>query len=95
MNKRELAIELADRLGIKPGAADTMINLYTGFIRIKLKRQVVSERLFLSGFGAFMMIRKVEKSGTNPRTHAVIKKKAAKVPKFEPVTAWRRRINGL
>jgi len=80
MNKTELIDQLAKDADITKTQANAAIDSFTGAVVKALKK---GDRVTLVGFGTFSVAERSARSGRNPKTGAVIKIKAKKVPKFK------------
>jgi DNA-binding protein HU-beta len=80
MNKAELIDKLAKDAGITKSQANDALDSFTNAVVTTLKK---GERVTLVGFGTFSVSERSARNGRNPRTGAVIKIKARKVPKFK------------
>ncbi len=80
MNKAELIDQLAKDADITKTQANAAIDSFTGAVVKALKK---GDRVTLVGFGTFSVAERSARSGRNPKTGAVIKIKAKKVPKFK------------
>lgn len=80
MNKAELIDQLAKDAEITKTQANAAIDSFTGAVVKALKK---GDRVTLVGFGTFSVAERSARSGRNPKTGAVIKIKAKKVPKFK------------
>ncbi len=79
MNKNEIIDHVAKSADISKAAAGRALDATVGAIKTALKK---GGMVTLVGFGTFYVGRRAARNGRNPRTGAVIKIKAAKVPKF-------------
>ncbi|MCP2597627.1 HU family DNA-binding protein, partial [Candidatus Aminicenantes bacterium AC-335-G13] len=78
MNKRDIIEKIAEDSGITKEQAVKVINSIFNGIENALSR---GEKVTLSGFGSFSVIRRKERKARNPRTGEIIKipsKKAIK-----------------
>lgn len=80
MNKAELIDQLAKDADITKTQANAAIDSFTSAVVKALKK---GDRVTLVGFGTFSVAERSARSGRNPKTGAVIKIKAKKVPKFK------------
>lgn len=80
MNKAELIDQLAKDADITKTQANAAIDSFTTSVVKALKK---GDRVTLVGFGTFSVSERSARSGRNPKTGAVIKIKAKKVPKFK------------
>lgn len=80
MNKAELIDQLAKDADITKTQANAAIDSFTSTVVKALKK---GDRVTLVGFGTFSVAERSARSGRNPKTGAVIKIKAKKVPKFK------------
>ena len=86
MNKTELIEYIALQADISKAAATRALDALIGGVKATLKK---NNSVSLVGFGTFSVNKRAARAGRNPRTGAVIKIKAAKVPKFRPGKALR------
>lgn len=80
MNKAELIDQMAKDADITKTQANAAIDSFTTSVVKALKK---GDRVTLVGFGTFSVSERSARSGRNPKTGAVIKIKAKKVPKFK------------
>ena len=90
MNKTELIDHIADTADISKAAAARALEAAISAVQTTLKK---GGSVSLVGFGTFAVGRRAARNGRNPRTGAVIKIKAAKVPKFRPGKALKDALN--
>lgn len=81
MNKTELVEKIAEKAEISKAAATRALNATIETVKETLKK---NGTVTLVGFGTFRVTKRKARNGRNPRTGAVLKIKAAKVPKFVP-----------
>jgi len=62
-------------------SSERALNAFLDGVLESLKR---GRRVTLGGFGTFMVSRRAERNGRNPRTGNVIRIPAARVPRFKP-----------
>ncbi len=90
MNKSELIDSVAKSADISKAAAQRALDAMVTAVRVSLKR---GQMVTLVGFGTFYVGKRKARSGRNPRTGAVIKIGAAKVPKFRAGKALKDALN--
>ncbi len=90
MNKSELVEAIAKSADISKAAAERSLDSTLESITKSLKK---SGTVTLVGFGTFYVGKRAARSGRNPRTQAVIKIRAAKVPKFRAGKALKDAVN--
>ena len=90
MNKSELIDQIAKSADISKAAAGRALDATVGAIRTSLKK---GGMVTLVGFGTFYVGKRAARSGRNPRTGAMIKVKAARVPKFRAGKALKDAVN--
>lgn len=90
MNKSELVEAIARSAGLSKAGADKALDATLGAIKGALKR---GQSVTLVGFGTFKVGKRAARTGRNPRTGAVIKIKAARVPKFSAGKALKDAVN--
>ncbi|MCP2519635.1 HU family DNA-binding protein [Candidatus Aminicenantes bacterium AC-708-M15] len=81
MNKRDIIEKIAEDSGITKEQAVKVINSIFNGIENALSR---GEKVTLSGFGSFSVIRRKERKARNPRTGEIIKIPSKKAIKFVP-----------
>ena len=81
MNKAELITHIAMHADLSRAGATRALDATLSAIQRTLQK---GGRVSLVGFGAFETARRAARTGRNPRTGAVIKIKAAKMPRFKP-----------
>jgi DNA-binding protein HU-beta len=90
MNKTDLIDAVAKHADISKAAAGRAVEGMILSVTTSLKK---GHMVTLVGFGTFYVGKRVARSGRNPRTGAVIKIKAAKVPKFRAGKALKDALN--
>jgi DNA-binding protein HU-beta len=63
-----------------------------GTIKKALKK---GDKIFLSGFGTFSVVKRKARKGRNPKTGEAIKIAARVIPKFKPAKAFKEVFNHL
>ena len=91
MNKAELIEQVAKDAGITKAQANEMLDSFTNGVITALKK---GDTVTLVGFGSFSVSQRAARNGRNPQTGAVIKIKAAKVPKFKAGKDFKDKISG-
>ena len=79
MNKTELIEAIAKEADISKAAAGRALDATVGAVQQALKK---GQMVTLVGFGTFYVGKRAARNGRNPQTGAMLKIKAAKVPKF-------------
>lgn len=79
MNKSDLIEAIAKSADISKASAGRALDATVESIKKALKK---GDAVSLVGFGTFKVGERAARNGRNPRTGAIIKIKAAKVPKF-------------
>lgn len=79
MTKADLVDKIAAKAGITKVAAEKALTAFLGSVQDQLVKE---GKLTLTGFGTFVVEKRQERKGRNPRTGAVIKIPATKVVKF-------------
>jgi DNA-binding protein HU-beta len=79
MTKAELVEKIAKDACITKKAAELALSSVIAGVRDSLKK---GKKVTLVGFGTFSVAKRAARNGRNPQTGAVIKIKAAKIPRF-------------
>jgi|TARA_B100002019_G_scaffold267800_1_gene259136 DNA-binding protein HU-beta len=90
VNKAELVEKIAKSADLSKAAAERALDATTATIKGALKK---GGTVTLVGFGSFYVNKRAARNGRNPQTGAVIKIKAAKVPKFRAGKALKDSVN--
>ena len=90
VNKAELVEKIAKSADLSKAAAERALDATTETIKGALKK---GGTVTLFGFGSFYVNKRAARNGRNPQTGAVIKIKAAKVPKFRAGKALKDSVN--
>ena len=90
VNKAELVEKIAKSADFSKSAAERALDATTATIKGALKK---GGTVTLVGFGSFYVNKRAARNGRNPQTGAVIKIKAAKVPKFRAGKALKDSVN--
>jgi DNA-binding protein HU-beta len=81
MTKADLVAAMAKASGGSKVAAERALSAFIDDVFESLKK---GRRVTLGGFGTFMVGRRAERNGRNPRTGKIIKIPACRVPRFKP-----------
>lgn len=90
MNKAELVASVADAAGITKADAAKAVEAVVAVVEKALKK---GDPVAIIGFGTFSVRRRAARTGRNPRTGAMLKIKASKVPAFKAGKALKDAIN--
>jgi len=90
VNKNEIIDHVAKSADISKAAAGRALDATVAAIKTAMKK---GGMVTLVGFGTFYVGRRAARNGRNPRTGAVIKIRAAKVPKFRAGKALKDAVN--
>ena len=82
--------QIAQAAEVSKSAAERAVDALIGAVKSSLKK---GEMVTLVGFGTFYISQREARSGRNPRTGAVLKISAARVPKFRAGKALKDAIN--
>jgi len=88
MKKADLVNEVAKATLIKKEAAEAM-EIFLETIKRALKKR---DKVFLSGFGTFYIIKRKARKGRNPKTGEAIKIAARVLPRFKPAKAFKEAV---
>ena len=80
MKKTDLVNEVAKATLTKKEAAEA-IEIFLSIIKKTLKKR---DKVFISGFGTFSIVKRKARKGRNPKTGEAIKIAAKFTPKFKP-----------
>ena len=86
MNKSELAAVLAEKMGLSQAAAYRTLSV---LLETVIETVGQGENVNLVGFGSFKPSQRAARSGTNPKTKAVIEIPAVRRPRFVPGAAFK------
>ena len=81
MTKADLVAAMAKASGGSKVAAERALTAFLGGVFDALRK---GRRVTIGGFGTFMVSRRAERNGRNPRTGKVITIPACRVPRFKP-----------
>jgi len=81
MTKAELVAVMAKASGGSKVSSERALNAFLDTVLESLKK---GRRVTIGGFGTFLVSRRAERNGRNPRTGKVIKIPATKAPRFKP-----------
>lgn len=90
MNKAEVVEAVAKAADISKASAEKALDGALNAIKGSLKK---GQNVTLVGFGTFRVAKRAARNGRNPQTGAVIKIKAARVPKFAAGKALKDAVN--
>lgn len=81
MTKADLVAAMAKEAGGSKVSAERALNAFLDEIFNSLRK---GRKFTIGGFGTFLVTRRAERSGRNPRTGKLIKIPACRVPRFKP-----------
>ncbi len=81
MTKADLVAAMAKAAGGSKVSAERALDAFFDSVFESLRK---GRRVTLSGFGTFMVTRRAERNGRNPRTGKLIRIPACRVPRFKP-----------
>ena len=81
MTKADLVAAMAKASGGSKVAAERALGAFLSDIADALRR---GRKVTIGGFGTFLVGRRAERNGRNPRTGKAIKIPACRVPRFKP-----------
>ena len=81
MTKADLVAAMAKASGGSKVSAERALDAFLDSVFDTLKKD---RRVTLGGFGTFMVTRRAERDGRNPRTGKAIRIPACRVPRFKP-----------
>lgn len=90
MNKKELAVALADKTGVSQKDAKAAIEAIISIVEEEL---VKGEKVQIADFGNFEVATRAERVGRNPQTKETITIPASKSPKFKAAKKLKDAIN--
>jgi DNA-binding protein HU-beta len=90
VNKNEIIDHISGSADISKAAAGRALDATVAAIKTAMKK---GSMVTLVGFGTFYVGKRAARAGRNPRTGAVIRIKAAKVPKFRAGKALKDAVN--
>jgi DNA-binding protein HU-beta len=88
MKRADLVNEVAKATLTKKEAAEA-IEIFLGVIKKTLKKR---DKIFISGFGTFSIVKRKARKGRNPKTGEAIKIPARVIPKFKPARAFKEAV---
>lgn len=88
MKRADLVNEVAKTTLTKKEAA-TAIEIFLNMIKTTLKKR---DKVYLSGFGTFSIVRRKARIGRNPKTGQAVKIAAKFTPKFKPAKAFKEAV---
>ena len=88
MKKKDLVNEVAKITDSKKQAA-MAIEIFLGTIKKTLKKR---DKIYLSGFGTFSIVKRKARTGRNPKTGESVKIAAKFTPRFKPAKAFKEAV---
>jgi nucleoid DNA-binding protein len=88
MKKKDLVNEVAKVTQTKKQAA-MAIEIFLCVIKRTLKKR---DKVFISGFGTFSIVKRKARKGRNPKTGEAVKIAAKFAPKFKPARAFKEAV---
>jgi len=88
MKKADLVKEVAKVTETKKQAA-MAVEIFLGTIKKTLKKR---DKIYLSGFGTFSIVKRKARIGRNPKTGEVVKIAAKVTPKFKPARVFKEAV---
>ncbi|MDC0059683.1 HU family DNA-binding protein [Pelagibacteraceae bacterium] len=92
LTRKDLSAAIYQNLGFSKNLSLTIIDDCFDFLISEL---VKSNKIKISSFGTFEVIKKNERIGRNPKTKIETKISARKVLRFIPSTSIKKRLNNL
>jgi len=89
MTKADLIVTMANEAKIPKVAAEKALNAFTFSVTKALKK---GEKLTLTGFGTFSVVKRRARAGRNPQTGKEVKIPARKVAKFKAGSLLKRAV---
>ena len=86
MNKTELIVAVAEKVGMSKKDADAVVNAVIDTIVEEVAKE---EKVQIVGFGTFEVRSRSERQGRDPRTNSPITIPASKVPAFKAGKAFK------
>lgn len=90
MNKAELIAEVADKAGFSKKDGEKAVNAFVSAVEGALKK---GDKVQLVGFGTYEVKNRAARIGRNPRTKAVIKIPASKLPVFKAGKSFKEAVS--
>jgi DNA-binding protein HU-beta len=81
MTKADLVAAMAKEAGGSKVSAERALNAFLDEVFNSLRK---GRKVTIGGFGTFLVSRRAERSGRNPRTGKLIRIPACRVPRFKP-----------
>jgi len=81
MNKGEFIEALAERCDMNKSQSGRCVEAFIGIVTERLKK---GEKVSITGFGTFQLVKRAARKARNPRTGEPVKVPASRVPKFSP-----------
>jgi nucleoid DNA-binding protein len=88
MKKTDLVNEVAKVTLTKKEAAEA-IEIFLSIIKKTLKKR---DKIFISGFGTFSIVKRKARIGRNPKTGEAVKIAAKFTPRFKPAKAFKEAV---
>ena len=88
MKKGDIVNEVAKTTLTKKEAV-VAVEIFLGMIKNALKKR---DKIFISGFGTFSIVKRKARKGRNPKTGEAIKIAAKFTPKFKPAKAFKEAV---
>ena len=88
MKKTDLVNEVAKATLTKKEAA-MAVEIFLGTIKKTLKKR---DKIYLSGFGTFSIVKRKARKGRNPKTGEAVKIAAKFMPRFKPARAFKEAV---
>ena len=90
MNKQELVSEISNRTGLIKKDAENVVVTFMDIVKDSL---IKGEKVSLSGFGIFDVVKRAARTARNPKTGETIEVGASKSPKFKPSKSLKESVN--
>jgi len=88
MKKTDLVNEVAKATLTKKEAAEA-IEIFLGVIKKTLKKR---DKIFISGFGTFSIVKRKARKGRNPKTGEAVEISTKFTPKFKPARGFKEAV---
>ena len=90
LTKKNIGSKIYQNLGFSKNFSETLVD---DFFETLISELTVSNKIKISSFGTFKIIKKKERIGRNPKTKLEAKICARKVVKFKPSVIFKNKLN--
>ena len=90
--RKDLSTKIHKSLGFSKNISSSIVDVFFESLTLEL---IKSNKVKISSFGTFKVMKKNERIGRNPKTRVEAKIKSRKVVKFKPSVFFKNKLNNI